>query len=628
MRVLLIAPIVLLALVALHSPASAQPLTTAFTYQGELRTSGSPATGVHDMRFRLYDAPTGGNQVGLAICLDNIPIAAGRFTAALDFGNQFTGQQRFLEIDVRADAGLDCTNSAGFTTLSPRQPITAAPHAAFALNSATATTASTAANSTQFNGQPPAFYQNASNLSSGALPDSRLSGTYSAPISFSNPANTLAGNGAAITALNATNLTSGILDPARLPVPLTLGADHASHILSITNVSTASGSVAIEGVASATTGSVFGIVGRANGPGSVAVFAESTAGDALYAITPGQGKSSVVGIHTGSIGYGLYGQNNGSDGAAIFGYSISGSGATQGGLFRCNSIQGSAVMGQAASSTGTTYGGNFSSNSTAGIAVRGFVPASSGQTFGGYFESASTGGYGVYGRTTAASGANYGVLGQSGSTSGAGVWGYASINSGGNRGVHGQTNSAAGHGIYSTGNLAATGTKAFRIDHPQDPTNKYLNHYCAEGPEPFNLYSGKATLDASGEAIISLPSYFAAINRDPRYSLTPIGAPMPMLHIAAEIDDLALTRGAALNPGEDPPLCTFHIAGGIPHARVSWEVKALRNDRWVQTHGAPVESEKTPEERGYQHPDLYHLPLTPPNMPHLPPDLPTFPTPR
>lgn len=32
------------------------PLTTAFTYQGQLKSDGSPANGPHDMRFRLFDA--------------------------------------------------------------------------------------------------------------------------------------------------------------------------------------------------------------------------------------------------------------------------------------------------------------------------------------------------------------------------------------------------------------------------------------------------------------------------------------------------------------------------------------------------------------------------------------------
>jgi len=51
------------------------------------------------------------------------------------------------------------------------------------------------------------------------------------------------------------------------------------------------------------------------------------------------------------------------------------------------------------------------------------------------------------------------------------------------------------------------------------------------------------------------------------------------------------------------------IAGGKPGAKVSWESKAVRNDRWVQQRGAPVEVEKQDLEKGtYQHPELYGQP--------------------
>ena len=84
---------------------------------------------------------------------------------------------------------------------------------------------------------------------------------------------------------------------------------------------------------------------------------------------------------------------------------------------------------------------------------------------------------------------------------------------------------------------------------------------------------------------------------------------MPMLHVAAEIDEAALSAGAKTGPGEAAPKCTFRIAGGVPGAKVSWRVEAVRNDRWVQQRGAPVEVEKKDLEKGtYQHPELYGQP--------------------
>ena len=116
-------------------------------------------------------------------------------------------------------------------------------------------------------------------------------------------------------------------------------------------------------------------------------------------------------------------------------------------------------------------------------------------------------------------------------------------------------------------------------------------------------------LDSAGEAVVELPSYFAKINKDPSYMLTAVGAPMPMLHIAKEIDESALSAGAKAGPNVAAPLCSFRIAGGVPGGKVSWRIEATRNDLWVRSRGASVEVEKQGLEKGtYQHPDLYGQP--------------------
>ena len=121
-------PLAIAALVASASSASAQ-VGTAFTFQGELKQSGSAATGQADLKFRLFDAETAGNQIGSELSLLSASLAAGRFTADLDFGaGIFDGQARYLEIDVRFPAG-----SGSFITLSPRQPMRPAPYALYAL---------------------------------------------------------------------------------------------------------------------------------------------------------------------------------------------------------------------------------------------------------------------------------------------------------------------------------------------------------------------------------------------------------------------------------------------------------------------------------------------------------------
>ena len=50
-------------LILLVTPAVAQP-PTVFTFQGQLRDAGEMYDGTVDLAFRLYDAATGGNQIG------------------------------------------------------------------------------------------------------------------------------------------------------------------------------------------------------------------------------------------------------------------------------------------------------------------------------------------------------------------------------------------------------------------------------------------------------------------------------------------------------------------------------------------------------------------------------------
>lgn len=128
MRTQLLSIVVLL---ALSTAAPAQP--TAFTYQGHLKSGAQPATGLHDMRFRLWRSPAGGAQIGSIQCADDVAVTAGLFTATIDFGQQFASpEDRFLEIEVRADTGLGCASVDGFVVLAPRQPLTAAPRASHA----------------------------------------------------------------------------------------------------------------------------------------------------------------------------------------------------------------------------------------------------------------------------------------------------------------------------------------------------------------------------------------------------------------------------------------------------------------------------------------------------------------
>lgn len=117
---------VCLLLAVLCRPAVAQP--TAFTYQGRLVDGTNEATGSYDLEFALFDAASGGNQQGSTLTSFATVVSNGYFTVTLDFGNEFPGADRWLEIGVRSNGG------GAFSTLTPRQPFTSAPYAITAGN--------------------------------------------------------------------------------------------------------------------------------------------------------------------------------------------------------------------------------------------------------------------------------------------------------------------------------------------------------------------------------------------------------------------------------------------------------------------------------------------------------------
>ena len=96
---------------------------TAFTYQGRLNDGANPANGSYDLTFALFDSANGGTQQGNILTNTAAAVSNGLFTVALDFGNQFPGTARWLEIGVRTNGG------AAFATLIPRQPLTSTPYA-------------------------------------------------------------------------------------------------------------------------------------------------------------------------------------------------------------------------------------------------------------------------------------------------------------------------------------------------------------------------------------------------------------------------------------------------------------------------------------------------------------------
>ncbi len=257
----------------------------------------------------------------------------------------------------------------------------------------------------------------------------------------------------------------------------------------------------------------------------------------------------------------------------------------------------------------------FESEPTTGVVGIGTRVGVRGETVGVVSDRFS---FGVIGRTNAPGGAGvegiakaayfyrrppYGpfAVGVSGITyndEGAGVYAYSAYTgTAQSHGLVAETDAPNGYAGLFKGNVDIRGrlTKqsgAFKIDHPLDPANKYLYHSFVESPDMKNIYDGVVVLDEKGEAWVELPEWFEALNKDFRYQLTPIGAPMPGLYIAEEIKDNR-----------------FKIAGGVPGKKVSWQVTGIRNDPYARDNRIPVEVEKPERERGrYLYPEGYNQP--------------------
>jgi hypothetical protein len=127
----ILAPLYLSALLAtLAGTYSASAQGTAFTYQGRLTFNGSSASASLDLTFGLFDDAVAGNQIGSTITNLNLSVSNGLVTVLLDFGSSaFPGADRWLQIGARTNG-----SPADFTTLSPRQKLTAAPYSMTAAN--------------------------------------------------------------------------------------------------------------------------------------------------------------------------------------------------------------------------------------------------------------------------------------------------------------------------------------------------------------------------------------------------------------------------------------------------------------------------------------------------------------
>ena len=93
--------------------------TSAFTYQGRFTDStvAQPTSGVYDMQFTLFDAASGGNQVGVPVVVPGVQVVNGIFTVSLDFIEEInTGVPKFLS-EMKAEMPTYLIISADENTL-------------------------------------------------------------------------------------------------------------------------------------------------------------------------------------------------------------------------------------------------------------------------------------------------------------------------------------------------------------------------------------------------------------------------------------------------------------------------------------------------------------------------------
>lgn len=486
---------VLLGITAL---ASAGPLTSRFTYQGTLKQAGAPVSATADMTFALFNDPNAGSQVGPTLTFDGVggnpaPVAVvgGLFTVQLDFGAApFDGQELWLAISVRTPSG-----AGAYVPLNPRQRLTAAPFALYALNSpgaglwdttgtATYNTADTFVGinrSTKVTGNEYFGIQAPVNAGFGGM-YIRTNGANGVPFyGYSN------GASAAWTYFDGANGFWGVYNG---------GADRI--------VVSSEGDVGI---------------GDTTPDARLDVHTSATHG-----ITGTTTAASSYGVYGSGTSAGVYGVSGASNGAGVYG---------EGG------------------GTGTT-------------GVEGHADSSASSGVAGYNTVAT----GVYGSTWT----GYGVYGTNGGSNSSGYAGYFN----GRLHVAGQLSKSSG---------------SFKIDHPLDPANKYLYHSFVESPEMMNVYNGVIATDASGYAVVQLPDYFQALNRDFRYQLTVVDAS----------DDFVLAKVV-----REVEKNTFTLRTSKGNVKVSWQVTGVRQDAYAQANRIVVEEDKPEGERGkFIHPELF-----------------------
>lgn len=476
-------------------------------------------------------------------------------------------------------------------------------------------------------------------LTGNAIDATKFLGTTNA-----QPLNMRTGNIQRMTINTAGNVGIGVFTPtAKLQV-----YGNTTFATRSDTISTAAGATGVFGRITATTGGTLssGVRGEASSKTSVGglfrnIAGAGTVGTGLRALSGSGSEADTSSFYDGAgefsgpngivsaastdsqNGYGIVALSRGTNGKGLYASVSASTGYTYGVDAYASSINGVGVRGSGQNSiTNALNVVGVQGTATVGVQGQGEYMGVQGSSpnygiFG--YCTPDTQGIGAYGRgAIGVKGRSYtgtAVLGDT--DSGIGVQGESYSDGGSVKAIYGlaygansngvvgeANNGTSAYGIWGrstsgyagvfSGKVTVTGTLSkgggsFKIDHPLDPANKYLYHSFVESPDMMNIYNGNVNLDAHGEAIVQLPAWFTALNRDYRYQLTPIGAPGPNLFIASEVKSNE-----------------FKIAGGTANGRVSWQVTGIRQDAFANTNRIPVEEEKPADERGtYLHAEAF-----------------------
>jgi len=426
-------------LLYLLQAGQAEPMGTAFTYQGRLIDNNEPANGLYEFEFKLYDSPTDGNQLDGTVSFREVDVNDGYFTVVPDFGSDvFDGDAHWLEIGVRYNT------ADPHSTLSPRQRVTPCPYALYARNA----------------GSDSDWMVLDSNMYS--MPSGNVGiGTTSpsAPLDVTN-----SGGRTAISGSSSWIGVYGIHNASTDTFPGVWGetnslSDSASGVRGkVTSTSPGSLSAGVWGINASTGGAGFGVRGTHSGSGT-AVYGEATMTGGItnyggYFTAAGGGGVGVFGEGTdttgginyggyfvadGPLGYGVFGKATSASGTGVYGWASSnGIGTNCGGYFMASGTGGRGVKGYASNSgIAENYGGHFEAKGTDGCGVYGLA-SSSGNVgnHGGYFEAAGKKGIGAYGyASNSGTVLNFGGVFKAEGQDGTGVKGIALAANG--IGVHG-----------------------------------------------------------------------------------------------------------------------------------------------------------------------------------------------